>query len=241
MEHHAQSVEDHLIEGLSFKLRPGSSYVTSRRNSTYWPSGSNVYSPQGTKVIRIPLTGDTWLDPTTVKLSFDLVNNAGNVAQRLYPIGGAHVFFRRLRIMAGGALIEDIDEFGRLSQMFNLLQPKNKRLNDAIEMGSDATDDILTVIPGAGGSQTLMFTPMCGLFAQDKYLPLRYCQIVLELEIVNQFTDSILSVGAQIAGAATTGADISQVWQIQNVKLLCDTIQLDNSLDNEFEIGRAHV
>ena len=43
MESISNGVEDYLIEGLSFKLAPGSSYVTDRRKSTFWASGSNIY------------------------------------------------------------------------------------------------------------------------------------------------------------------------------------------------------
>lgn len=240
MEHHAQAVEDHLIEGLSFKLRPGSSYITSRRNSTYYPAGSNHYSPNGTKVIRIPLTGDTWLDPTTVKLAFDLVNNApagadaaATTAKKLYPIGGGHVFFRRMRLFAGNALCEDIDDYHRLSQMLSVLQPKNKRLNDFVEGGNDVVEGIMNPIDG-GDYRTIIFTPLSGLLGQDKYLPLRYCNIVIELELVNHELDAILKVGANDGVSVTTAATISQSWYMQNVRLLCDTVQLDNELDNQF-------
>ena len=59
MEAHAQSVEDNLIDSLSFKLRPGASYVTDRRSVTYFPQGGNSYSPAGVKVIKMMLTGDS--------------------------------------------------------------------------------------------------------------------------------------------------------------------------------------
>jgi len=36
MESHAQATEDYLIEGLSFKLAPGASYVTNRRSVTFF-------------------------------------------------------------------------------------------------------------------------------------------------------------------------------------------------------------
>ena len=39
---YSSSVEDQLIDGLSFKLAPGSSYVTERKSVTYFPQGSNV-------------------------------------------------------------------------------------------------------------------------------------------------------------------------------------------------------
>ena len=72
MESHAQSVDDHLIDSLSFKLKPGASYVTDRRSVTYFPQGGNQYSPTGVKVMKILLTGDQWLDPSTTKLQFRL-------------------------------------------------------------------------------------------------------------------------------------------------------------------------
>ena len=50
----ASSVEDYLIEGLSFKLNPGASYVTERRSVSYFTAGSNIYqSGCGARVIGI--------------------------------------------------------------------------------------------------------------------------------------------------------------------------------------------
>ena len=72
----ANSVEDRLIDGLSFRLNPGASYITDRRSVTYHPQGSNIYKPKsGTKVIRFQLTGDSWLDPSTFRFSFSLRNS----------------------------------------------------------------------------------------------------------------------------------------------------------------------
>ena len=57
MEHHAQSVDDALIGGLSYKLKPGASYVTNRRSVSYFASGGNTYSPNGVKVIKFNIAG----------------------------------------------------------------------------------------------------------------------------------------------------------------------------------------
>jgi len=60
------SVEDYLIDGLSFKLSPGASYVTDRRSVSFWTAGANEYAAgTGSKLARINLTGDGWLDPST--------------------------------------------------------------------------------------------------------------------------------------------------------------------------------
>ena len=75
LEATTNAIEDHLIDSLSFRLQPGASYVTNRRSVSFFPQGSNIYKPlQGTKVIKINLTGDGWLDPSTVQLQFTLTN-----------------------------------------------------------------------------------------------------------------------------------------------------------------------
>jgi len=70
MESHVNATEDFLIDGLSFKLGPSASYVTQRRSVTFYPQGGNQYSPTGVKVIKISLTGDQWLDPSTFRTIF---------------------------------------------------------------------------------------------------------------------------------------------------------------------------
>ena len=74
----ANGVEDKLTDGLSFKMQPGASYyVTERKSVTYHPQGSTVYATAaGTKLIRILLTGDNWLDCSTLRVMFSIKNNA---------------------------------------------------------------------------------------------------------------------------------------------------------------------
>ena len=79
--------------------------------------------------------------------------------------------------------------------MFNLLQGPQVRLNEGCE-GFGYTDDVEVLptpgtLPGIGGStavaayQTVMFKPLCGIFQQTKYIPLRYCPIEIELELAD--------------------------------------------------------
>ena len=121
LEATTNAIEDYLIDSISFKLQPGAAYVTDRRSVTFHPQGSNVYKPvQGTKVIKIQLTGDQWLDPITVQLQFKVVNEGGAGAP-LYLLGGPHTFFRRLRVLCGGTIVEDIDQYNRIHEMFHIL------------------------------------------------------------------------------------------------------------------------
>ena len=74
LESHAQSVEDTLVDSLSFKLHHGASYATDRKSVSYFPLGGNSYAPQGVKVIKISVNGDAWLGPPTVNLFYDVQN-----------------------------------------------------------------------------------------------------------------------------------------------------------------------
>ena len=125
LEATTNAIEDYLIDSISFKLQPGASYVTDRRSVTFHPQGSNIYKPvQGTKVIKITMTGDQWLDPSTVQLQFDL-NNAKD--QNLYLLGGPHTFFRRMRVLCGGTIVEDIDQYNRIHEMFHIMTNRHNR------------------------------------------------------------------------------------------------------------------
>ena len=90
LEATTNAIEDHLIDSLSFRLQPGASYVTNRRSVSFFPQGSNIYkSIAGTKVIKINLTGDGWLDPSTVQLQFNLKKGTD---KPLCLLGGPHTF-----------------------------------------------------------------------------------------------------------------------------------------------------
>ena len=207
MEAIAQSAEDHLIDALSFKLRPGASYITNRRSVTYFPQGGNDYSPNGVRVIRLMLTGDSWLDPSTIRLMFDLNNTAVAGTNpvtnpMLRTIGGPWSFFRRLRILCGGQIVEDVDYYNRAHTMFHMMQPPNVRQNDDVEGFRNKLLSTLSVRPtnindvAPGSKVTVGFKFLSGLFNQDKYLPIRYCPITIELELVNTYTDAIISIAS---------------------------------------------
>jgi hypothetical protein len=126
----------------------------------------------------------------------------------LRPVGGPWSFFRRMRVLAGGTIIEDIANYARTHQQFHTLVSTAKRHNDTIEgFGQEA--DILRFrgshpdgLPmqtarnyggiSKGRAITALFKPLSGLFLQNKYIPLRYCPLVLEFELVNDPNDPII-------------------------------------------------
>ena len=245
MEHHAQSVDDALIGGLSYKLKSGASYVTNRRSVSYFAQGGNDYKPSGVRVMKFHLTGDQWLDPSTFRVAFQLNNLDYD------PLGVSYVqplswnpavFFRRARIIAGGQIIEDIDDFNRLSLMLTALKSGEEQLMISSE-GFNSFDDLYGNTDQdsrktyrsfdydkAGvvrEGRRVIFKPMFGMFNQDKLLPLRYMPLQIEIELVNSGSDAV-HVGAWDGQTNTAN------WSISDIQCKCDLLTLDNSLDNEY-------
>ena len=129
----ANSVEDYLIDGLSFKLKPGASYINERKSVTFHPQGGNHYTTSGVRLIKFSITGDQWLDPSTFRVAFNLVNAESVSTRRLRPLSGPHSFFKRMRVLCNGAVVEDIDDYNRVHEMFSMLQPRETRRNDGVE------------------------------------------------------------------------------------------------------------
>jgi hypothetical protein len=236
MESISNNAEHLLVDSLSFKLPGSGQYVTDRRSVTFHTEGSNSYSAlNGTRVLKFRLNGEGWLDPSTVRLMFDVVNTDGDITKTLRPIGYCHGFFRRLRISVRGQIIEDIQDYTRVSHMFNIFQNSETRLNDMAE-GFGYFDDIKELeeigeLPGikSGSYQTVMFKPLCGIFNQTKDLPLRYMPIEIELELADNDAPIITDFNALYAAINT-----SKSWRIENCQIKCDIVSLDNSLDNSY-------
>ena len=197
---------------------------------------------------------------------FDLVNDGipgstPNTGPRLRPLSGPWSFFRRVRLMAGGQLIEDIDYYNRVHEMMEILSASDSRNNEDVEgFGErwnemDPPDNTTEIAQfegvAAGDRQTVLFKPLCGLLNQSKFLPLTYIQsLSLELELVDNPRDPVInSVATAVtavapsltastygtAGNPWTDAKNSVVWHIENVQVKCDVVSLDTGLQNSYD------
>ena len=72
MEATTSAVEDQLVQPLDFKIKAGASYVTGRRNCSFFSMGGNEYKPSGVRVIRFQLSSDGWLDLSSVRIMYTL-------------------------------------------------------------------------------------------------------------------------------------------------------------------------
>ena len=245
MEHHAQSVDDALIGGLSYKLKAGASYVTNRRSVSYFSSGGHQYSPNGVRVTKFNVTGGQWLDSSTFRVRFQLNNLEHDPLGSKYisPLSwNPAVFFRRARIIAGGQIIEDIDDFNRLSLMLTGLKSDEEQLMIASE-GFGSFDDRYGVVSDDNRkeyhsgdvdkygsvvqSRRVVFKPMFGILHQEKLLPLKYCPLQVELELVNNGADAV-HIGSYNGETHTAN------WDMTDIQVKCDLLTLDNSLENEY-------
>ena len=90
MESVKHNTEDLFVDSISFKL-PGSGQYVVDRNCTFHTEGSNSYSASnGTRVLNFRLNGEGWLDPSTVRLMFDVMSTDSDDTKTLKPIGYCH-------------------------------------------------------------------------------------------------------------------------------------------------------
>ena len=76
-------------------------------------------------------------------------------------------------------------------------------------------------------ARRVMFKPMLGLSNQEKLIPLRYCPIQIELELVNSPADAV-------SLEVVEGSNAGSAWDVSDIQCTCDLLTLDSSLDNEY-------
>jgi len=248
LESVAAAQQDVLIPGLNFKLPQGASYVSARRFATFYPQGSNVYGPTGTRLIRFVLSDATnLLDLSTFRLAFQLTNNDGTLP--LQPTGHpGQCWFQRARIYVGGCLVEDILLANRVSGMLNLVKPASRRWSETLELWGQTAE-----YPGTGswtggyiggpylpflrsnGSRTIITPILSGLLQTHYMLPGRF-PITIELELVNN-ASQCCAAGDWLFPGATAGTVVQQAYSqnfsLQNVRILCDVVTVDNAVQEE--------
>jgi hypothetical protein len=138
LETHIAGAEDKLLDSLHFAGKPSASYVTERRSVTFVPQNSANITPAGVRLVRFNLADQNgWLMGDSLRLIMTIHNAK---ATSLIPVVDLPVsMFRRIRLIGNGfAMIEDIEEYGRVHQMFSLLQSSGRRYEAHAEgLGSE--------------------------------------------------------------------------------------------------------
>ena len=256
MESYANAIaEDEMVNSLSFKIDPTANYVTDRKSVTYQAAGSNIYTAGGGSVVKFTLTGTgQYLDPSTVRFVYPLVNTDPAANHTLYPISGPWSFFRRCRIYSGTAVIEDIDYANKVHEMFSLLTGKHARENDCNVEGFGETwtsDEVYyaSYNPAAttnkvkdnwrGGitnnsTKTVSFKPLFGILNQPKFIPLQWLPLTMEFELVTDGLDPIIPANSTDGNTQFDAGTTSTSWQIKDCFIKADVIELDSAVHNEY-------
>ena len=114
--------------------------------------------------------------------------------------------------MVGGAFVDDVDYYNRVHEMLHILTSEGNRNNDDIEGFGQRCDDNSCYGKWAetynqyfkgGTSKKVSFKPLFGLLNQPKYIPLSWCPLTIEMEIVNNATDAVFGNGGDFAQMLT--------------------------------------
>ena len=99
----------------------------------FFSSGGNSFSSFGVNVAKFNIAADQWMDPSSFRVMFTL-NNNGNSGSVIQPLHwNPAVMFRRARVICGGTVVEDIDDWNRLSLMFTALESQDDQKEIAME------------------------------------------------------------------------------------------------------------
>ncbi len=220
----AQSTEQLLVDGFSYKLDPSAPYVQERKMVTFHPSGADSYAPSGggSKIIKFPISASGFLDPSSVKLQMTITNNGTHALAFLSS--GIHPFFRRCRISCKGVVIEDIDNYSRIAEMFSMFESEHVNENNAIESAvrwdrAGATKDTLN----QNAKRVISGKILSGILSQEKFIPLNFVNSLdIELELCSDAADAV---------TATSG---NAAWTLSNCQLKADIVQIDSELENKY-------
>ena len=130
MEQHVQSKhQDELLPSMRSDSEPTASYIESCRMVRFRPAAGDRYSPQQ-RTIRFNLQDHCWLEPSSVRLQFQL-NNL-DAANHLIPIAHPMSMFSNIKVFASGQLCENVEEVGVIANILDKLKPYVKRVNDSM-------------------------------------------------------------------------------------------------------------
>jgi hypothetical protein len=166
-----------------------------------------------------------WLLGNTLRLVFTIHNATANPLNPRTDSPAS--MFRRVRLIGNGsAMIEDIEEYGRVHEIFARLRSSAERYNDHAEgWGITAVHDSTLNNPGVADpipgdkARTVVVKLLSSFLTQGKAIPLNMVPIVLELELDE-------------ANAAFIGTGNS--WYITQPRLIADVMTLDNALQNSY-------
>jgi hypothetical protein len=204
-----------------------------RRDQTQTVCATPVLSPTGVRTAVLNLVDGNFLDLSTLFFSFVVRNNSTGetTGKPLRPASAIpHCWFRRLIIKCQGSTCEDIASLSRIEEQITRFVSTNKRRNwgDAghgWEALTDVGTDALSKPIEKSKSQRVTWRPTSSGFLQcGKYIPMMGGAggLSFELEL------------ADATEAVVDHTGNSSDWQIEQLTLHVDSVQLTSELTSSF-------
>ena len=100
--------ETHMLGELSYAL-PASAQYMKKREEIYWTSGANVYAANGIRTMRVNISGQGFLDMSSLVLECS-VDNLSTTAALKPIVPGLEGFFQSLKVSISGTTVEEIGD-----------------------------------------------------------------------------------------------------------------------------------
>lgn len=190
-------------------------------------------------IMRIEFPADGYLNALNSFLQFDLRTTYTGTATTGAKLGrqGAHSAIKRLRILYGSLVLEDIQEYATLVRIFTELGVQRDYLNtfgtvldgmyDSHPDGAQLTGYAIVGTPVVR-TQQYCLNLMSGLLTCKKLIPLKWMAAQLALEITFA-TDQETYI--------TNPASNNATFQIQNVNFVAEMLEFDSTYDSAFYAG----
>jgi hypothetical protein len=227
MESIIQAGESSLISALNYAPSDRMANYVQKRESTQFFAPGTKYSPSTSKVIRIDINGSGFLMPDSIVLRATVRNKGAVATNKLYPLtADLACMISEIKVTMGGTEVERITSYNRIHEMLMRGTSTAKRANLA-SMGfgtADGADGGGTPIAGEG-TQKVLARPLCGICNTHNYIPLWLLSTGVQFEIT-----LVDSPGA----AVQTGTDKSELWEWEQVSLMCDVVSVSSELMESF-------
>jgi hypothetical protein len=219
---------------LSFELpAPSTAVVDRRQHVRAYPSSASSLTSTGTKVCRIRIGGEDFVDPSSIRLQYTITNLDG--AKWLRPLTGPWALWQQVYCRSNGVELDNIPHYGRWHQQYgwNHLDRESQFGSLAIEgfhsSKSVSTHNFKPQVGQIGGGcvLTVMHRLHLSLLSSGKLLPVKYAPLEIELAIVNDLNDFLYP-------ASYTSDTGTQSFVISDVQILMDTYTLDEAVQNSF-------
>ena len=134
MESTLSAQEDHVISQLDYTLPKLASYVTSREECVFVPSGA-IFRPDGLRLMRIPITSDGFVDASSIVIEASLRNHSATKMLSMSDPSLAGMI-SEMRVFMSGVEVERVQDYGRLVETLNRGISMEKRINNSdLELG----------------------------------------------------------------------------------------------------------